>query len=536
MVIRYFIMAFSKKILQLFCVLILSILLRNDNVGVADGFVYLEDNHFKIEDNGFFPLMINYIVDFQSSGRDFLVTPSWNYDSCNYIDAVGAEAVGRQLRAHFSLISELGFNTVRICLDRVGFDSDGRCFYQAGRRFYLDRPADVRSVLRGVETVAEVAAEYNLRLMLLIKSPLDKESGLRFFTKALLFHFRNNPVVFAYDFMNEPLYFDPENFRHKSSSLKIVRDWREMMDEYAPHQLFTIGFAEPIEVFEWDCSMLPVDFVEIHTYNPLRIPSEIYWYSKYCGKPWMIGETGLSADNVKVPYDEQVILIREAYKIARDGGCCGFGIWQFFDDLSLSFEGSFTGLLAHGGHTAVNNGSFVVNGFLKPAAAIVASLADNYSPDTLHRPVNYYNMLGYKNIRIKGRVVDAETGDGVDGAAIRGWNDTWKIGMNTYSDGNGCFELYCNTPCAHFEISAAGYTNSKFDTTVVYAALSSGAGTIAGLPEQDVEYHQIDYHCFLKNQFDGTSDFEIFDFDSTLFDKAEWEGNLGTVRLLKMRK
>jgi len=531
MVIRYFIMSFFRKILLiLFCVLLM-MFFQNDNERAADGFVCLEDNHFKIEDECFFPLMINYIVDFQSFGSEFLVTPSWNYDSCNYIDAVGAEAVGRQLRAHFSLISELGFNTVRICLDRVGFDSDGRCFYQAGRRFYLDRPADVRSVLRGVETVAEVAAEYNLRLMLLIKSPLDKESGLRFFTKALLFHFRNNPVVFAYDFMNEPLYFDPENFRHKSSSLKIVRDWREMMDEYAPHQLFTIGFAEPIEVFEWDCSMLPVDFVEIHTYNPLRIPSEIYWYSKYCGKPWMIGETGLPVDNVIVPYDEQVILIRDAYKIARDGGCCGFGLWQFFDDLSLSFEGSFTGLLAHGGRTEVADG-YTVKGTLKPAAAVIATLQENYSPKKAYRPVNYYNMLGYNNICIKGRVVDYETGEAIEGAVVRGWNISWRIGMNTYSDENGCFTLYCNDSCPHFEISAPCYSNSKFDTTPIYTPLSENSVDFDNLSGKDVEYHGIDYHHFLKNGSAVGGNFNIFDFDSSLFHNAQWGADLGTIRLL----
>ena len=85
--------------------------------------------------------------------------------------------------------------------------------------------------------------------------------------------------------MNEPLYLDSEPVRKKKNALKIVKNWSNLMKRHAPYQLFTIGFAEPIEVFQWDPYLLPVDFVQFHTYHPLRVPNEIYWYSKYIGKP-----------------------------------------------------------------------------------------------------------------------------------------------------------------------------------------------------------------------------------------------------------
>ncbi len=497
-------------------------------------FIRIEGDHFAVAQDTFFPLMLNYMVSFQSHGNQFIVAPSKTYDSLHYDDAVGKQAAKTQLLAHFGLIKNLGFNTLRICFDRTGVDENGRYYYQANRRFYLDKKRDRKAILRGLNELIKIAESQDLRVMLLIKPPFKGNEDLQKFTLDLLEHFRNCPTLFAYDFMNEPLYFDPEPNRSKTDACSIVCQWKEMMTEHAPKQLFTIGFSEPIEVFEWDCSILPVDFVEIHTYHPLRVPNEIFWYSKHCKKPWMIGETGLPADNDSITYREQAQFVREAYQLTRDAGGCGFGLWEFQDNPGGTYEASYTGLLRHGGET--RTGDFTIKGTLKPVAHVIATLEQNYVPKKYEKPVNYYNMLGYKNIRIKGQIMDTLTGKGIEGAVIRGWNDDWSVGMNTYSNENGDFELYCNDPCNHFEISAPGYSKIKFDRAIDFVPLSKEAGDIHNLPEKEVEYQTISYHPFVTKEIPDSCFFHVMNFAPELFGQADWDGGLGILKLEKLSR
>lgn len=501
-------------------------------------FVTIDNDLFKVENDTFFPLMLNYIVSFQSEGDRFIVAPSKTYDSCNYVDAMGLDAVKKQLMGHFGLIKDLGFNTIRICFDRIRQDDNGRYYYSAGRKFYLDKKKDRRAIIQGLDELVKIAGKQDLRVMLLIKPPFKEYNDLQKFTIDLLEYFKDCPILFAYDFMNEPLYFDPCEDRKKMEAVAIVNQWKQMMTEHAPNQLFTIGFAEPIEVFEWDCSVLPVDFVEFHTYHPLRVPSEIYWYSHYCGKPWMIGETGLPADNDSITYEEQAQFVREAYQLTRDAGGCGFGLWEFQDNPGHTYEASYTGILKHGGvtHVATQNEKFTIKGTLKPVARVIATLEQNYTPCAYERPVNYYNMLGYRNIRITGRIIDTLNGAGIAGAVVRGWNEDWSVGMNTYSDENGCFALYCNDLCNHFEISAPGYTKIKFDRDIICTPLSKNAGDFSNLPEQKLEYHKISYHPFVKKEIPDTCFSRIMNFEPVLFEKYDWEGELGIMKLYKLDK
>ena len=499
-------------------------------------FICMDGDHFVAAQDTFFPLMLNYVVSFQSHGNRFVVAPSIYYDSLGYADAVGRQAVRKQLLGHFGLIKDMGFNTVRICFDRTGQDDDGRYYYQADRKFYLDQKKDRKAIFRGLNRLVSAAEKQGLKIMLLLKPPFPENSDLKNFTEELLDYFKNCPTLFAYDFMNEPLYFDPCEDRKKMEAVAIVSRWKKMMTEHAPNQLFTIGFSEPIEIFEWDCSILPVDFVEVHTYHPLRVPSEIFWYSNHCRKPWMIGETGLPADNDSITYEEQAQFVREAYQLTRDAGGCGFGLWQFQETPSDSYEGAHTGLLTHEGITRVkgSSGDFYIKGSLKPAARVVATLEQNYVPREIKRPANYYNMVGYKNIRINGQIMDTLTGERIEGAVIRGWNDDWSVGMNTYSDENGRFELYCNDACNHFEISAPGYSKVKFDRTIDFAPLSKGAGDIHNLPDQKLEYHMISYHPFVKKNIPDSCFFHLMNFDPELFGQADWEGELGILKLEKL--
>lgn len=451
---------------------------------MQQGFVYIQDDHFMLNGEPWFPLMMNYKALFRVKGLSARVSPAAYYQS--------------SLSEDFQHIANMGFNSVRICLDTI---PDKSCYH---------------ALYRAAERMLDTAAQHQLKVMLLIKRPLDRK--LERFTIGLLKHLAHHPALWAYDFFNEPLYFDPIKHRNKEEAYCIVNHWSKLMKQYAPCQLFTIGFAEPIEVFSWDPCLLPVDFVTIHTYNPLRVASEMRWYSDNCkGKPWMVGETGLPADNVRVSYEEQRQFMRQAYTVARQYHSAGFGWWYYRDNPhAVGFEGQYTGLINP-------------EGMDKPAVQEVKKLKDIPIPDDNHcKPANYYNMLGYNNIVLRGTVMDEKTNQPIHGAIIRGWTKDW-IGMNTYTDENGNFTLYSNDFNVHFMISAPGMkTQNIYRDDIDYHITDENnttQWTFDQLPQQDLEYHNIDYHDFMDNDT-----LTLFP-DAHYFHENKIEGELGLIKL-----
>ena len=402
------------------------------------GFVYIEGGHFAVDGEVWFPKMLNYKAEIKQTDNGVEVVPAPWY-------------TGGGIRSHFDTIASWGFNAVRLCLD-----GDYRGFDTAAMR-----QATRRAVLQ--------ADSAGLRVMLLLRAPLDRY--WREYNAGLMRRLSDLPALWAYDLMNEPLYFDPQKERSKKSAVKLVQSWRKMVRNNAPHQLFTVALAEPIEVFEWDPSMLPVDFVEMHTYHPLRVQSEMWWYSHYCGKPWMVGETGLPADGDSVPYEAQLAFMWETYRYALLYGACGYGWWEFQDcPEGVNFEAQYTGLRDSLGRQ-------------KPAATMLKCICFGCGEWMPILPVNYYNMLAYTNLAITGHIVDKE-GNPIEGAVIRGWTEDWSVGVNTFSDSTGRFRLVSNDLCTHFEISAPIFSRAKFDWRESDIDAS-------GLPDREREYQQI---------------------------------------------
>ncbi len=489
-------------------------------------FIYLEGKSFMHKKDTFFALMLNYVITFRDIDGKIVASPIKEYEDYTVFETNTKEDILYQLSGHFQLIKEMGFNSIRICFDRINRDDDGKYFYRSQEedgRYYIEKDYDI--ILEGLEQVFTIAAEKNLRIMLLIKSPLeDKE--LEDFTVRILKKFQDNPTLFAYDFMNEPLYFDPESKRKKGDVVKIVSSWKRMMQKYAPNQLFTIGFSEPIEVFEWDPQIIPVDFVQFHTYHPLRVKNETYWYANYINKPWMIGETGLSADNDSITYKQQRLFMKELYQYVRDCEGTGFGWWEFQDLIPTDhYESKYTGLLNHQGETKTKDGKHTILGSIKPAVEEITYFSQ-YQPKSMEHPVNYFNMLGYNNFRINGVILDEKTKKPVEGTVIRGWNEDWSIGMNTFTNEKGEFTLYCNDLCTHFEISAPGMTKIKFNKKVECKQIVKEECDIDNLPNKELEYQYIPYFPYLKDSAKS-----IFDFDGSKFNQARFEGDMGILYL-----
>lgn len=418
---------------------LLCLLLLTGCSGRMEGYVHLAGDHFELDGEAWWPVMLNYKAFFAERDSGVTVVPAPWY-------------TGDDIGAHFDAIAACGFNAVRVCLD------------------VSDSVADPTERWRATRRMVERAGRSGLRVMLLVKPPF--EGYWRDYAVGLMKMMADEPSLWAWDLMNEPLYFDPAAEREKSETVAEVCRWRDLVRRHAPRHLFTVALAEPIEVFEWDPSLLPVDFVEIHTYHPLRVASEMWWYSHYSGRPWMVGETGLPADGDSVPYNMQCRFMEETLRYARSCGACGYGWWEFQDaPYGVNFEAQYTGLRD-------------TQGAMKwDVAALLGRLLQEPVTAAASAPVNYGNMLAYDQIALVGRITD-RSGHAVEGAVVRGWNDDWSVGMNTYTDADGCFRLVSNDSCVHFELSAPGYSHLKFDRRgIIPQGLS--------LERREREYQQI---------------------------------------------
>ncbi|MCR4658695.1 MAG: carboxypeptidase-like regulatory domain-containing protein [Bacteroidales bacterium] len=445
----------------------------------AAGYVAVDGNHFVLADSVWFPLMINYCVQLDTDGSDTTLVAAPYYTPGTMAD-------------HFAAIAAWGFNSVRLCADRMA-------------------DADVGPALgHALRCVADLAEDNGLRLMVLLRTPWNRQQEQRIAT--VLDSLADCTAVWAYDFMNEPLYFDPEPDRTKNNAVKLASRWRGLVQQHAPHQLFTIGQAEPIEVFEWDPALLPVDFVQVHTYHPLRVASEMWWYGRYVGRPWMVGETSLPADGDSVPTEWQATFMRESFACAVANGAAGYGWWEFQDFADgVNFEAQYSGLR-------------FADGTVKPAAAAVADLKNAKAANAAEHPANYYNMLAYSNMAICGRVVDSR-GNPIEGAVVRGWNDDWSVGMNTYTRADGSFALCCNDICVHFEVSAPCYSRAKFNAHPMFEGAEPDPGS---LPQRGREYQSIDYKPYLLREE------SMLAFDTALFAIPELRATIPTVRLKRL--
>ena len=512
------------------------------------GFIYTSGKSFKVHDKPFFPLMLNYSVSIRNINGVYFPSGIKEYENPAVYEGNCKDSSLNVIRGHFKLIKELGFNTIRLIgFDKMSRNKRGEYGYLVGNEnseSFVSIKDDASKIIAALDDVIVLAKELDLHLMILLKPPIDNEV-IDSFTKQVLSAFKNEQTVFAYDFFNEPLYFDINDnakdsyiSREKKDVYNIVSDWKEMMVDYAPNQLFTIGFAEPIEVFEWDPTILPVDFVNMHTYHPLRVPNEIYWYSKHIEKPWMIGETSLPADNDSISYKDQKQFLKEAYLRTINCGGSGFGWWAFQDVASWgTFEHNYTSLLNHEGVTYTADGKHRILGSVKPAGFEVKNLSKLKPSSSCPCWSNYYNMLGYENYVIEGKVLKARSMKIAEGAVIRGWNEDWSVGANTFSDENGNFTLYSNTEFVHFEISAPGLNNVRFDLKTPYVSVEKIATPISQLPNQRLEYQKISYNPFLmypdlKTAPDSLN--RIFNFKPEKFKRFKYKKVMPDVFLEKV--
>ena len=110
------------------------------------------------------------MVDLRVIDSILYVVPDLSYDSITKHESNTEEEILQQFRAHFQIIKELGFNSIRLCFTKLYKVTNG--YYSANNQTYstLEHYEDIFASL---QKVTDIAKEYNLRILLLTPAPMD---------------------------------------------------------------------------------------------------------------------------------------------------------------------------------------------------------------------------------------------------------------------------------------------------------------------------------------------------------------------------
>lgn len=438
--------------------------------------VYIENGQFKLNGNDFFPLTSNYIANIVKVANKYQARPEHAYGHFNTYECNSESDCLNEIRNHFQLLKDLGFNSVRLCGFSVGeFESNGKlCLAAISNPELSYMPKEELTppyfeYLTALSNVVNIAEEVGLKIVLLcgignsVADPLPEDPKHRKnapitiidkysnFLDHVAAFFSTNTTIMAFDLCNEPAYNNSLG-DNKETICQIVTNWINIIKSKSQNHLVTIGYAGSSEVFGWDPSILPVDFASFHPYpkfNPMNINSveiEIYWYKNFIKIPWIIGETG-SSNHVETPtFDEQFDYAEKSLKRVKNCFGDGYSWWEFSDKPGWggNYNSYAYGILNNSGYSFTSTGN-EIQGTIQPFAYVFDDLMNNFSPN-FDCPClwNYFNEYGFDKHIISGVVKDDISNKPIEGAVVYGWDDTWKC-YTTKTNSNGIFNLYSDT-------------------------------------------------------------------------------------------
>ena len=209
-----------------------------------EGFVYMEDKTFKLNGKDFYPMILNYGTELMMGNNMLWAKPSnTGYEDRNA--KYTKEAARLKLKADLQMIKDLGFNTVRLygIAEYKIKDNVISKFADIGRdTIFTVEGENLEKYLTALTDVFKILDEVGLKAIVLTKKIPDENAVADTHLSTLLTRFKDEKAILAWDFFNEPLYFDVPN-RKKEEVYQIVKDWKKFSRRYAPNQLLTIGLT-----------------------------------------------------------------------------------------------------------------------------------------------------------------------------------------------------------------------------------------------------------------------------------------------------
>ncbi len=476
------------------CLSILCFASCHPDIPHKPGFVYMDGKTFKLDRKDFYPMILNYGIELMAGNNSLWVRPS-NTGLDEKKLKYTKESALLKLRADLQMIKDLGFNAVRLygITEYKVKDNAIIKFADAGKDTTLVLAGEVlEKYYQALGDLFKALDEVGLKAIVLTKKEPDKNELCDTYVSKLLQRFKEEKAILAWDFFNEPLYFDgPE--RKKEDVYTIVKNWKKFARIYDPNHLLTLGLTGTREMFEWDPNILDVDFLSIHPYefHKGEVENEIYWYGKYVKKPWIIGETGFSADNDSISYDVQKAYALKFLHRAVNCGASGFSWWQYKDVLWYEFQSNFLGLVNNKATTPTSNKDLVITGTVKPAGYVFKDFDTKQKTEECTCRDNYYNYDGLNQYAVKGKLVNAKTGQAIEGGGVVAWDQYFGKSNITFSKADGTFTIYGNYKLYHSITSATEMTcvRQEYDWDKVPLTTENGiptynVGTIKLFPLQ----------------------------------------------------
>ena len=389
----------------------------------------------------FYPRVMNYGITFASNVNGstnpahIYITPDGPYDRLidDAFECNSQSSCQSQLLAHFNQIASMGFNTVRItglmpemfkaaesapAVLRLGVRTNTGAWatkYQID--FDLDQPSTLAvRYFQLVNGVLDMAALAGLKVIVLTGIELRWSTpytgqpptpDLKFLgTDAQLYAtalyrladgLKAEEELMAYDLLNEPAWRGGTDIRSlsKSTVCDYTSAWyNAVKDGSDGHHLVTLGGIPKADLGNWDPAVMKLDFYSPHPYIEPdwtdgwdmtsaieRYKAELYWTARKSTMPWMVGETGFSADDQmnfeignnsswvllrpepeyhRMPYmhgseDEQADFAEMSMDLTREYLGSGYSWWNFQNSKSPpitaepeKYLGNFWGALGYG--------------------------------------------------------------------------------------------------------------------------------------------------------------------------------------------
>lgn len=482
--------------------------------------VQLINGKFKIGNEDFHPLVLNYgfqivknttgavaypaPVHSYGKGSPLATLPNTLFDCNNAADCE------KDLRNDFNKIREMGFNAVRFSLSLRYYTDDNNKSRLGIEYASVTKNAEIAGINNKAvsqkkkliapnieeafsyyEKLMQIATEADLKIIFVLVSrsssfnrrevQLYNDLINTIVSKIKTSKYRNS--VFAFDLMNEPCYHDNSD-KSKKTAYRVVNKWYETIKEADNTALVTLGTCGYNDIGNYDPVMLPVDFISLHTYpawgqfeNP-KLPetkerslkrhyADITWFSRICNKPWIIGETSLSADDINglrysktgfVDYTEkeQADFYDASFKATYECGGSGYSWWEFQDGCDIKPPGqdnrSFLGLMRLCSHYEEKQIVSRIKDFNSQLPAVNKNSCAQYSDYTPEFNSNsvYYNPYNHprSSNTIRGHITSS-SGEPVKDAVIfahtciSSENGKCKVTYPhyTFSDANGYYEV-----------------------------------------------------------------------------------------------
>ena len=452
---------------------------------------------------------MNYGVHNVIKNGNYFIAPDHNYNPTNSYECNDLSDCSVRFQEHFDYIAGMGFNAIRAVgfapkyVSGIGFevvfkkhDSIHHQNNSVSLPLNPSNPSDLGMsiVLSHYNKILELAHAASLKVIFLIKGEGEKYIDAteinywNIYYATLASHLKNSShrdALLAYDIFNEPAYFlNPA--KTKQQACEIVSTWYDILKIQDPQCLVTIGNCGTDDIWSFDPSILKVDFNSLHYYphynmRPyedrtllpvqekirIRTASDLYWFNQASIVPWIIGETGFSANGIQYGIADGLdgtlgdmgnFVTYSLNSVCNCGGS-GYSWWQYKDVYweglgSPSFRENYFGLLARG--STYTEKQPAVNNFRNYTPGITAPCPVDYSP-TFDENKIYYNKFEHKapsHLKVERYVKDLD-GNPIKDAVVRVSTFMGKDTIKTIENGiqKVIIEERYDVYCTHTDIN-----------------------------------------------------------------------------------